>query len=186
MLVDPQKAARERGLSSATSFNPTESHRDNNTYLFCLAVRSYPHKYLYEGFNDFFAAIVNPVPRVVWPGKPILLGAKDLAHQSAFITDGPLFMGTTSLTYSVVGEAFKANGFWGILAYGLFYALFMLYLEGMFPYAKRSSPVSVGLLGLAVFLVFWGYRAFFALISFLYPVLLLIVLLRVFRYFSSK
>lgn len=186
VLADPEKAAKERGLSSATSFNPAESHRDNNTYLFCLAIKGYPDKYRFEGFNNFFAAIVNPVPRVFWPGKPILLGAKDIAYQQEFITDGPLFMGTTSLTYSIVGEAYKANGFWGVAIYALFYAVFMLFLEGLFFYARRENPVSVGMLGLSAFLVFWGYRAFFALVSFFYPVLILILVLKLFKSFARR
>src|SRR5690606_13922386 len=101
-----EKMMKEKNLNSVTTFDPSESHRDNNTYLLCLIIEGHPHKYSYEGFNDFFASIVNPVPRVIWPGKPVRTGERDLAFQPQWILDGPLLMGTTSLTFSVVGEAY--------------------------------------------------------------------------------
>lgn len=177
VLADPAKAAHDRGLASATTFDPSESHRDNNMYLFCLMVQGYPDRYHYEGFNDFFAVLVNPIPRAIWPGKPILNGATDLSHQFSFVLDGPLFMGTTSLTYSIVGEAYQAGGMWGVFVYAVAYALFMLGLDGMVYYAGQRQVLSVGVLGIGVFLSFWGYRAFFALIGFTYPLILLLGLL---------
>lgn len=177
VLANPTQAAYERGLSSATTFDPTESHRDNNMYLFCLMVQGYPDRYPYEGLNNFFATLVNPIPRAIWPGKPILNGANDLSHQSLFILDGPLFMGTTSLTYSIVGEAYQAGGVWTLIIYAITYALFMLSLDGIVYYANQRYVLAVGILGVGVFLTFWGYRSFFALISFVYPLLLLLALL---------
>jgi hypothetical protein len=186
VIADPQKAARLQGLKSATTFNPAESQRDNNMYLFCLMVKSYPDKYAYEGFNDFFAVLVNPVPRSLWPDKPILNGAKDLASQSAFVLSGPLIMGTTSLSFSIVGDAFQTAGLFGLLVYAIVYALFLLYFDGLLYYARQKDPLSVGILGMALFLAFWGYRAFFALVSFLYPVLLLLLFLRLIKAFRTK
>jgi len=39
VIADPAKAARLQGLKSATTFDPTQSQRDNNMYLFCLMVK---------------------------------------------------------------------------------------------------------------------------------------------------
>jgi hypothetical protein len=44
-------------------------------------------------------------------------------------------------------------------------------------YAGQRQVLSVGVLGIGVFLSFWGYRAFFALIGFTYPLILLLGLL---------
>jgi hypothetical protein len=186
VLADPDKAARLQGIKSVTTFDPTQSQRDNNMYLFCLMVKSYPDKYKYEGFNDFLAVLVNPIPRSIWPGKPILNGAKDITHQSSFVLSGPLTMGTTSLSFSIVGDAYKSAGFWGILIYAFTFALFLLYFDGIIYYVRKRNPLTVGILGLVIFLAFWGYRAFFALISFLYPVVLLLIFLKIVKLLRAK
>lgn len=178
VITNPEKAAREQGLASATTIDVTESQRDNNFYLFGLIVKGYPDKYNFEGFNDFVAILLNPVPRAFWPGKPILLGAKDVAYQSPFVLDGPLFMGTTSLSYSVVGEAYKSKGLFGVLFYAGVYALILVFFDALAVYSSRHQIIAIGLLGTSVFLAFWGFRSFFAFVTFLYPLLVSIALLR--------
>ncbi|GAB3545450.1 O-antigen polymerase [Spirosoma fluminis] len=178
VISDPTKAAKSQGLESATSFDPTKTHRDNNMYLFCLITTSHPDKYPFEGFNDYFAIILNPIPRYFWPEKPLLDGAKDISSMSAFISDGPLTMGTTSLTYSVVGEAFLSAGIFGIIIYAFTYVLFLLYFDGIILHSTKQIPLTIGVLGVGVFLMFWGYRSFFALVTFFYPILLFISIAR--------
>jgi hypothetical protein len=179
VIVNPEKAAKENDLKSATTFDPSKSHRDNNTYLLCLLIKGYPDKYEYEGFNNFFATVVNPIPRALWPGKPVMDGAQDLSYQPAFILDGPLFMGTTSLTFSVVGDAYRSKGIIGILCYGAVYALFLIFFDGIVFYTREKQALAAGMLGVGVFLSFWGFRSFFALMSFIYPIVLLLVTIRI-------
>jgi hypothetical protein len=186
VLSNPEKAARSQGLKSATTFDPTQSQRDNNMYLFCLMVKSYPEKYAYEGFNDFFAVLANPVPRSLWKNKPVLKGAEDINAQSAFVLSGPLTMGTTSLSFSIVGDAYKTAGLSGLLIYALIYGLFILYFDGILYYVRKSNPMSIAILGMSLFLVFWGYRAFFALVSFLYPVILLLIFLKIMQKLRTR
>lgn len=181
VLADPTKAAHERGLTSATTFDPTQSHRDNNMYLFCLMVQGYPEHYQYEGFNNFFAVLVNPIPRAIWPGKPIMNGANDISHQALFVLDGPLLMGTTSLTYSIVGEAYQADGMISIIVYAAVFAVYMLFFDGIIYYANQKHVLSVGILGISVFLSFWGYRSFFGLVALMYPLVLLILFLYILK-----
>lgn len=179
VLADPDAAAKNAGYASSTTFDITESHRDNNFYLLALIVNGYPEKYPFEGINDFFAILLNPVPRALWPGKPLLKGAQSLDQQAKFVLDGPLEMGTTSLSYTVIGEAYMSAGGWGILLYGFVYACFIFYFDQIRYYAHRNNVLAVGVLGVGIFLSFWGYRSFFALITFLYPVAALIVLLKI-------
>lgn len=185
VIANPEKAAREHDLQSVTTFDPSKSHRDNNTYLFCLMIKGYPDKYEFTGFNDLAATLVNPIPRAIWPGKPMLGGSQDLDHQAQFILDGPLIMGTTSLTFSVVGEAYMAKGFFGLMVYALIFSLFMLFFDGIAYYTADRGPLAAGMLGVGVFLSFWGFRSLFALISFLYPIVFLIVAIRMFRMFKK-
>lgn len=181
VIANPEKAAKENDLKSVTTFDPSESHRDNNTYLLCLLIKGFPDKYNFIGFNGLLSILVNPIPRAIWPGKPVLSGAKDISEQSQFILDGPLFMGTTSLTYSVVGEAYMAKGIWGLLVYGSIYGLFLLFFDGIVYYTRDRQPLAAGLLGVGVFLAFWGFRSLFALMSFLYPIFLFIILISIAR-----
>jgi hypothetical protein len=95
-------------------------------------------------------------------------------------------MGTTSLSFSIVGDAYKTAGLPGLLIYAVVYALFLLYFDGILFYANKRNPLSIGILGMVLFLAFWGYRAFFALISFLYPVLLLLIFLRLIKLFRTR
>ena len=175
VIANPEKAVRQSDFKSVTSFDPTQSHRDNNMYLLCLIVKGYPKKYAYEGFHDFLATVANPIPRALWPGKPVFVGAQDLIYQPGFVLDGPLYIGTTSLSYSIVGEAYKANGLAGILLYTAVYALILIFFDGIIYYTKEKQVLAVGLLGMSIFLAFWGGRAFFALMTFSYPLLLLLL-----------
>jgi hypothetical protein len=178
VIADPQAAARHYNLSSATTFDPSKSHRDNNTYLLCLLIKGTPDKYSYQGFHDFFAILVNPIPRIIWPDKPLLVGARELAFQPQWVLDGPLLMGTTSLSFSVVGEAYLASGIWGLLIYASVYGLFLIFFDGIIYYIGEKQVLAVGILGVGLFLSLWGFRSFFALITFIYPIMLLIVISR--------
>jgi hypothetical protein len=181
VITDPAKAARENDMKSVTTFDPSKSHRDNNTYLLCLLIKGYPDKYSYDGFNDFFATLANPIPRAIWPSKPLMNGAKDLAYQPQWVLDGPLFMGTTSLSFSVVGEAYLAQGILGLLVYASVYALFLIFFDGIIYYTRDKQPLAAGMLGVGVFLAFWGFRSFFALTTFLYPIMFFIIAMSVVR-----
>lgn len=177
VIMDPDAAAKSRQMDSITTFDPTKSHRDNNMYIFCLAIKGYPSRYEFEGYNDLVAVLVNPIPRYFWPDKPVLVGAKGMEEQPAFILDGPLTLGTTSLSMSVIGEAYRSGGLIGLAVYSFIYGLFGVVIDGLLRIPSKS-PVLVALLAFGVFLSFWGFRSFFALVTFLYPFLLIIAILR--------
>jgi hypothetical protein len=181
VIANPEKAVRDSEVKSLTTFDPSKSHRDNNTYLLCLMIKGYPDKYAFDGLNGLMATLVNPIPRAIWPGKPILGGAKDMSQQMQFILDGPLHMGTTSLTYSVVGEAYLQYGLLALLIYAAIYSVFLLFFDGILLYTANKQPLAAGMLGVGVFLSFWGFRSFFALVSFMYPIVLLIITIKLAR-----
>jgi hypothetical protein len=185
VLADPVKAAKARGLSTATTLDPTKAQQENNMYLFCLMIKGIPDKYPFEGFNTLYVTLVNPIPRAIWPGKPLLGGARDVSYQAPYILDGPLLMGTASLTFSLVGEAYLAGGLWGIIVYALLYALIYLCFDSLIIYTKDKQVLIVGLLGICVFLAFWGFRGFFALFTFLYPLIIFLFLLRIIQLFKK-
>jgi hypothetical protein len=91
-----------------------------------------------------------------------------------------------SLSFSIVGDAYKTAGFLGLVIYALLYSSFLLYFDGILFYANKQNPLSVAILGMALFLVFWGYRAFFALISFVYPLILLLIFFKIIKMLRAK
>ena len=183
VITNPSKAAKAQNYNSITSFNVTETHRDNNMYLLCLIIKGYPEKYSFEGFNDFFAILVNPIPRSIWPGKPVRQEAQDQKNLYSFILDGPQFIGTKSLSYSVVGESYKAFGIIGIFIYAFVYFIYLSFFDGLIYYAQKREALSIGIFGLAVFLAFWGVRSLNALITFIYPLILILLII---KFFSVK
>ena len=90
-------------------------------------------------------------------------------------------MGTTSLSYSIVGEAYLAFGMLGLFVYAIVYAIFLLSFDGILYHIKKKEALPLGILGIGVFLAFWGFRSFFALVAFLYPLILFIFLLRLIK-----
>jgi hypothetical protein len=161
------------GDGDSTTFNPLESHRDNNLYFLALIVRGIPHDYPHEGLNDYFAYIVNPIPRAVWPGKPVLSGARNLREINPVYQSGPLSVGTTSLSSSIVGEAFLWSGYLGFfLLYGI-YMPFCSWFDSWFVHEPKNNVIQIGIQGFAAFLALWGYRSLNAFVTFSYVFLLL-------------
>lgn len=180
VIADPQKAAKQYNMKSVTTFDPTETHRDNNFYTLSLVVKGHPTRYPHQGFDYLFAVLLNPIPRALWPGKPLLPGQKGLVTLLPALENGPLVFGTTSITLSIVGEAYLQGGACGIIIYALIYTLLLLFFDGLQIFTREGRPIVIGLLGNFLFLSFWAFRGFFALISFLYPLFLLLIILRFF------
>lgn len=186
VLSDPRVYANELGYKSATTFDFRESHRDNNLYLLSLITKGYPDKYSYEGFNEFIAIILNPVPRALWNNKPILTGARGISFQKRFIRDGPLNMGTTSLSYSIIGNAIIAQGILGIVVYCVFYSFVFCSFDSLSLFQGSFNPLYLGIWSISIFLAFWSFRGFFAFISFLYPIIMLIVIVKIISFFHRE
>ncbi len=103
-------------LSERSDYDPLLEEQavrvDNNFYTLCKTIefipRFYPHTYL----DYVIYIIVRPVPRILWPGKPVDFG---------FDLVSALGMSGLSLSMSVIGELYMAGGFIGIILGGLLY-----------------------------------------------------------------
>src|SRR5690606_10286786 len=89
-------------------------------------------------------------------------------------------------TMSIVGEAYLMNGFFGILVYSLIYGLVLMFFDSVILFVRLDNPLSVGILALGIFLSFWGYRGLFALISFIYPFIALLIAMRLFGFINNR
>ena len=85
---------------------------DDNFYRMCQIIELIPEHYSYTYEKYFIWIVVRPIPRILWPGKPINPGF-DLASVLGFKE--------TSLTTSVIGELYMAAGLLGVTLGGWLY-----------------------------------------------------------------
>lgn len=175
-LKNPALVAAKSKDQRITTLNPLQSHRDNNLYFFALVVDGMPEKFGFEGFHDFYTMLVNPIPRALWPNKPLAAGAyQDAASAKPIFRSGPLAVGTSSLSCSIVGEAFMWQGYLGFLPVAILYSLFFAWFDAQWFTVKSAGIVQVGIQGFAAFMALWGFRGVGALVTFIYPLLLLYI-----------
>lgn len=110
---------RNVGLGAVLQSNPDEEvqkyeylHVDDNFYRLAQTISLIPAAHEHTRLQFFIFVIVRPVPRVLWPDKPLDAGF-----------DLPAMLGLpgVSLSSSVVGELYAAGGMWVVAAGGLLY-----------------------------------------------------------------
>lgn len=155
-----------------TSFDPTKTHRDNNLYIFTLSHMYRPYPYPFLGYNEFYALLLNPIPRAIWPGKPkgIQESQQSFAVAQGPPSMGPINLGTASLSHSIVGNGFDMHHYFGIALYAIIYGL----LASAWDYIGQRRLLLTKLYFILnsawIFWLLWGFRAAFAFITGMYPV----------------
>jgi hypothetical protein len=169
-MRDTEEIAATSKDGEVTTFNPLKAHRDNNMYLSCLIVNRMPDPFPFDGFKQFWVDICNPIPRALWPNKPTSQGAlMDKSFVDQVLQSGPLELGTTSLSTTVVGDFYKMGGLFGIFLIALIFSLGHIYNDFHYLRLKQKNTVSIGIQAVACFLAFWGFRAFGTVITMGYP-----------------
>ena len=143
---------------------------DLNLYPICRIVETFPRVHDYLGFEMPFLAIVRPVPRALWPGKPEgvsfpiedVVGADGWTVAATFV--GEAYMSGGNLAVFLIALALGALArWWGLLAsprnseFGV-----LIYASGFFAaaMAMRSMlvlttallPSVVGIIGGFIFI----------------------------------
>jgi len=166
-------------LVSETSFDITETHRDNNLYITTLYVMHMPSRFSFEGFHELYVYLVNPIPRVLWPGKPKsahmemtekFYKGRTKTRAPGPVLLGPLDIGTFSLSLTVIGEGYRMYSYLGIAAYALIFG----FLASNWDFIGQRRFLETKLYFILncawLFALLWGFRSGFALITGLYPV----------------
>jgi oligosaccharide repeat unit polymerase len=86
-------------------------HRDNNFYWMLMAVDLMPEHYAFTRTLPFLDFFIHPIPRFLWPGKPASEGYPFIRWEQAGAT----------LSSSVIGDFYVAQGLLGVIIAGLFY-----------------------------------------------------------------
>ena len=170
---------RNVGLSAALS-DPTVAvddtpaneylHVDDNFYRLSQVIQLIPntHPYVYHGFVVY--ALVRPIPRVLWPDKPVDAGF-DLTRA----------VGDREVSYScsVIGELYMSLGFFGIAIGGWLYGRFAALINGMLIQSAGLGVVVMYSIG--VMALFSGMRSLLELVLVSYVIVAWVVLARLFR-----
>lgn len=145
-------------------------HVDDNFYRLCQVIQLIPstHPYVYHGYLMY--AVVRPIPRVLWPDKPVDAGF-DLTRA----------VGDREVSYScsVIGELYMSLGFFGIAIGGWVYGRFAALVNGMLTQSAGLGVVVIYSIG--VMALFSGMRSMLELVLVSYVIVAWVVLSRLFR-----
>jgi oligosaccharide repeat unit polymerase len=108
---------------------------DYNLYTVSRLVEVFPKRHAYLGWEVPYLAVVRPVPRAIWPGKP--------EGMSLTIEDVVDAKGCT-VTASFIGEAYMSHGVLAVLLAGLF-------LGAMMGWWNRLAPSNNSDLGILIY-----------------------------------
>lgn len=85
---------------------------DYNLYVICEMVSMFPERYKFLGWEVPYLALVRPIPRAIWLGKPEGLS---ITMEEAMGVEG------LTLASSFVGEAYMIDGYWTVFVVGAFF-----------------------------------------------------------------
>lgn len=134
-----------------------------------------PAYYPYSGLQFVFFSLVRPIPRALWPGKPVYQG---------FTVQEALGEEDTSLTNSVIGEAYSGYGFSLVLVMGMFFGALARWWEQTLEAPPTSGGVMLYALGAMA--LFGALRGFVNIVLLSYPILSLWAASAFFRYMRGR
>ena len=85
---------------------------DNNLYAISRVVDYFPRHHAYTGFEIPYLALIHPIPRVLWPGKP---EGMSITVEDIFGADG------WTVATSVVGEEYIMHGYIAVFLMSVFF-----------------------------------------------------------------
>lgn len=89
---------------------------DNDLYAICRLVEYFPKSHDFLGWEVPYLAVIRPVPRALWPGKPV---GMSFSVENVFNAEG------YTIASSVVGEAFMTGGNPGVFLICIFFGALM-------------------------------------------------------------
>jgi len=140
-------------------------HVDDNFYRLCQVIQLVPdtHPYVYHGYLVY--AVVRPIPRVLWPDKPVDAGF-DLTRA----------VGDREVSYScsVIGEFYMSLGLLGIAIGGLVYGRLAALVNGVL--SQSSGLGGVVIYSIGAMALFSGMRSMLELVLVSYVLIAWVVL----------
>ena len=124
---------RGRASRKASTQMQRELSIDNDLYAICRLVEYFPKYHDYLGWEVPYLAIIRPIPRAIWPAKPV---GMSFSVENVFNAEG------YTIASSFVGEAFMTGGYAGVILIGLFFGALM----GWWSFVASSKNSELGIL----------------------------------------
>jgi hypothetical protein len=131
---------------------------DYNLYAVCKLAEVFPARSDFVGFEIPYNALVRPIPRAIWPGKPEGLST---SIEEAMNQEG------LTISASFAGEAYMSGGSWTVFAIGLFFGI----LTGWWGYlaSPRNSELGILIYASGFFAAVISMRSLFVFTTALLP-----------------
>lgn len=142
---------------------------DDNFLRLAQSIHLVPEVHPYVWHQYVFFALIRPIPRAIWPGKP---KAPDFRVHD-YVQVG------ASLSSSVVGEFYVSAGLIAVFLGGWFYGRLGVWGEGLLA-PPRTMPRNI-LYGAWLMALFAGCRSMMDFVLMSYVVIALVVILWIFR-----
>lgn len=171
LTMDLVLANRNRGaLEFSYSLDEFQYVRvDDNFLRFAQTLEIIPSQHPYVGFKWLLYVLARPIPRALWPSKPVDPG---------FSLPEILGMEGVSLSSTSIAEWYMAFGWPGVAIGGLIYGILARFWDQLLEYNLPLTSVAVYGIGLMAMVV--SIRGFFELILMSYPLLGWIIVNRIF------
>jgi hypothetical protein len=95
-----------------TTKTKSDFYVDYNLAIISRLVNLFPSRYPYLGFEIPYLAIIRPIPRAIWKGKP---EGMSVSMENAVGVEG----GVTTVASSFVGEAYMSGGYFAVFLTGI-------------------------------------------------------------------
>lgn len=143
---------------------------DYNLYSICRLVEVFPSRYEYSGFEIPYLALIRPIPRALWKGKPEgmktsieeAMGMEGLTISASFA--GEAYMSGGNIVVFLIALAFGAVGGWwcylaslrnseiGILIYASGFFAAVISMRSLLVFTTALLPTVAGIV-IATYLV---------------------------------
>ncbi len=138
---------------------------DNNLVVIARLMDIFPRQHDYLGFEIPYLALVRPIPRALWSGKP--------EGMSISIEDALGGDENYTLAASFVGEAYMSGGYLGVVLFGLFFGVVMCWWNKLG--REDNSPFGYLLYASGFFAAVISMRSLFVFTTAILPTVAAIV-----------
>jgi oligosaccharide repeat unit polymerase len=149
-------------------------HVDDNFYRLSQTILIVPKYAPFVGEKQIFFTLINPIPRILWHGKPIDPG---------FNLAAMIGLEGVGLSHSVIGEWYISAGWIAVIFGGWFYGSLGRMLSNLLVSHQTSSSRLV--YGISLMALFSGVRSMMALLQMSYALLAWILISSIFLKYSK-
>jgi hypothetical protein len=137
---------------------------DYNLFVISQLSEIFPARYAHLGWEVPYLAIIRPIPRAIWKGKP---EGMSLTMEEALQVEG------LTLASTFIGEAYIAFGYPGIVAFGLLFGMFAGWWSHLA--SPRNSDFGILIYASGFFAVVISMRSLFVFTTAILPTLVTII-----------